>query len=480
MDLKDLIAIAWKRRLIVIITIVAAVGAAAALAVTRTNQYQSTETIALTPNLAKGGGVVGANSLETLLPTYALVVQAANTQTAAVAALGHPLDATISAGTTAGTGILRITATSADPHAAASAAQAVSTAFINSKTVVQQPVLTLQVVADAQVPTAPSSPNRPLIVGIGLILGIALGFALALVTDRWFDRVSTEEDVTAATGLAGLGYIPLNSALRGGGAKSLVWNDDPALFRMQEAMRSLRTTLQLSLDDDAQVLQITSPSPGDGKSTVSANLAIAIAKTGMQVTLVDADFWAPRQHLIFGLSNARGLSTLMRGDMTKDRPALQRTNIHNLSVLTTGPLPDNPTEMLAAGIETTIERLRGLGRLIVIDTPPILAVSDTRLIASQADSVVVVVAAGKRKSSVLRAAVEQLRATQSHVAGVVLNGVKKAPGEAPVYGNYYMRPESVSPAPAPAPEPARAGRGRRKPPESEQRVIETQSRAAGK
>ena len=438
MDLTDIIAIAWRRRLTIAVVAIVAIVVSAGVALTRTKEYESTQTLALFPNVKYQSGQVGANSITTLLPTYATVADSPANKATAASLLGHPLNATVSSATTAGTGILKISATSADPQAAASAAGAVSQAF--DQTLGTKAVLVAQTVGQATVPTAPVSPNKTLIIGAGVILGLALGLALALVLDRWFDKVSSPEEVTAATGLACLGMIPLNRALRAGGASSLVWGDDPDLFRLQEAMRSLRTTMQLSMDVEDQVLQVTSPSPGDGKSTVSANLAVAIASVGIPTTIIDADFWAPRQHLIFGISNARGLSGAIAADSADAPLPLQRTAFRNLAVLPSGPLPNNPTELIAAGMESVLDRLRKLGRVIVIDSPPALSVSDARLIAAQADSVVIVASAGQTKASILRLAVEQLQLAQSNVAGIVLNGVRKTPAERVATGSYYMRP----------------------------------------
>lgn len=438
MDLKDIIAIAWRRRLAIVLTTVVAVAVAAGYAFTATKQYRSSETIVLTPNVKYQSGQVGANSLATLLPTYGAVAESPTTKQAAGAILGHPLRASISSSTTAGTGILEIRAESPSPSDAQQAASAVSRAFIQRLGTRQ--VLVAQVVAPAVLPTAPVAPRKSLIIGVGVLLGIALGLTLALVLDRWLDRVTDAGDVTAATGLSCLGQIPQNRALRGGGPHSLVWGDEPSLFPLQEAMRSLRTTLQISMDGEGHVVQVTSPAPGDGKSTVAANLAVAIASLGIKTTLIDADFWAPRQHLIFSVSNASGLSRAMALTRSDAQLPAQRTPFRDLRVVTTGPLPSNPTELIAAGIESVLERARKLGPVVILDTPPALGISDARLIAAQADSVLLVARAGQTKASVLRLAVEQLQLAQSHVAGVVLNGVAKLPAAQALYGGYYMPP----------------------------------------
>ena len=138
--------------------------------------------------------------------------------------------------------------------------------------------------------------------------------------------------------------------------------DDPELVRLREAIRTLRTNLQFSMESECEVLQITSPSPGDGKSTVAANLAIAIAGVGMRTLLVDADFWASRQHVIFGVPNHKGLSTLMSRPLQSSNGSTELptvpTQFKNLWLLPAGPAPDGPTEVIHAEIEATVRQLR--------------------------------------------------------------------------------------------------------------------------
>ncbi len=437
MELKQIIAIAWKRKLTVILVAVVAVVVAAGIAYTRTKEYQATATLAMTPNVQKGQGFVASDDLATLLSTYAAIVDSSTTKNLAAQMLGHPLDASVSSSTTAGTGILQISATSSDPKAAAAAATALSQAFVATIKNNNQ-LLVVQIVDPATVPTTPVAPRPPLIIAAGLFLGLGLGLALALVLERWFDRVETVEDVTEATSLPTLGYLPRDRSLRHGGRSSLIW-DNPEMFRMQEAVRALRTNLQFSMNSDHDLVQITSPSAGEGKSTVAANLAVAIAGVGLQTLLVDADFRAPRQHVIFDLPNDEGLSTAMAAIGEGKPLAIQPSEFKNLSVLTSGPIPPSPTEMMAARIEQTVNRLRELGSIVVIDTPPILPVSDARLVAPEVDSVLLIATAGRTKSATLRSALDHLAMAQSNIVGVVLNQVRETGTRYAGYGSYYNR-----------------------------------------
>jgi capsular exopolysaccharide synthesis family protein len=430
MDLKDIIAIAWKRRLTVLLVATAAVGAAAAFAYARTPQYEATATVAMTPNVQKGQGFVASDDLATLLSTYAAIVDSERTKSYAAQILGHPLHASVSASTTAGTGILQISATSTSPREAAAAAQALSQAF-QSVIAGKNQLLVVQVVDPPTVPTSAVAPHPPLIIAAGLALGLGLGLALALMLERWFDRIETVEDIGELTSAPVLASLPRNRALRRGGRSSLIW-DQPDLFRLQESFRALRTSLQFSLNLDRGVIQVTSASAGEGKSTVAANLAVAIASVGQPTLLVDADFRAPRQHVIFQLPNDIGLSTAMVHDGSVNA-AISRSEFKNLSVLPTGPVPAGPTEVMAAHIGRTVAALRKLESVIVIDTPPVLPVSDARLVAAEADVVLMVALAGRTRSSALRSALSHVVMGDRQMLGMVLNQTRE---RATLYGGY--------------------------------------------
>lgn len=429
MELKDTFASAWKRKWTLLAVLVGAVAAATAFAYSRQAQYESTATIALTPNVQKGQGFVASDNLSTLLSTYAATAKSSVNKRAAEQILGHPLDATISTSTSAGTGILEISARSASPRAATAAATAVTEAFRRS--FLDNQLLIAQVVDPAQLPTAPVQPRPPLIIAAGVFLGLLGGVALVLALERWFARIETAEDAAAASGMPVLGHIPRNRALR---RRSLVWGD-AQLVEMQEAVRALRTTLEFSVDFDGAVLQVTSGSPGEGKSTIAANLAVALAGVGVPTLLVDADLRRPRQHEIFELPNDRGLSTLMavHGSHVVPTP----TAYENLSLITSGPPPPSPTEMIHVRFESALRHLRSLRSVVVIDSPPVLAVSDARLIAGRVDRVIVVASAGDTKPAALRQTVERLELAKAQVAGVVLNRVS-AETAAGAYERYYQ------------------------------------------
>jgi capsular exopolysaccharide synthesis family protein len=184
---------------------------------------------------------------------------------------------------------------------------------------------------------------------------------------------------------------------------------------------------------------ITSALPGEGKSTTSANLAIAMAQTGRRVVLVDADLRRPTLHRVFDLPNATGLSTLFVMDNPSLAGLLRPTPIETLQLLPSGPLPPNPVELMASDRMTQIiTLLTADADIVIFDSPPLLSVADSVTLAARLDGVVLVVDAGRTRSGVLARAAELLNQAQAHVWGVVLNRVKARSGE----GYYYYYGDS--------------------------------------
>lgn len=195
-----------------------------------------------------------------------------------------------------------------------------------------------------------------------------------------------------------------------------------------EAYRTLRTNIQFaSPDSPVHTLLATSTSPDDGKSTTLANLAITFAASGSPTVLVDADLRRPHLHRIFGLNNDEGLSSLVAEmgrlkDGSAVEPPLQRTQVDNLLVLTSGPVPPNPAEIL--GSQRMIEvlaMLRGRAEYVLVDTPPIIAVTDAGVLASRVDGVLLVINAGKTRRDLAVKARDMLNQVNANILGVVLN-----------------------------------------------------------
>lgn len=217
---------------------------------------------------------------------------------------------------------------------------------------------------------------------------------------------------------------------------SLVSVTDPSSV-VAEQFRTIRTNIQFSaVDKKIQSLVVTSAESSEGKSTVSSNLAVVWAKQNEKVLLIDADLRRPTAHRTFNLLNAAGLSSYLSNNAVYEE-IIQETEVPNLSVISSGPVPPNPAELLnSRHINTLIERLEDEYDIIIFDAPPINTVTDAQLLASKADGVILVVPQGIAEKGSVTHAVEQLNKVHAKVLGTVMNRFKadKAPG---YYGGYY-------------------------------------------
>lgn len=228
--------------------------------------------------------------------------------------------------------------------------------------------------------------------------------------------------------------------------------------REAESFRSLRTSLLLKTDrSGAKVLQMTSAEPGDGKTTSISNLALAIAQTGRKVLIVDADLRRPTIHKLFGLANSIGLGDVLNGEIDA-QTAIRETRVTHLSILTAGMLPENPSEMLMSrGFSELVKQLRNEYDYILIDTPPLVVVSDPSVIASIVDGVLLVVRIDKNRRGVIRKVQQIIQTNGIKVTGLLANGVQSGKfgdydyGSGPGYSDYYIVPPQVQTKQADAP-----------------------------
>lgn len=207
-----------------------------------------------------------------------------------------------------------------------------------------------------------------------------------------------------------------------------------------EAYRSLRTSIQFAgLDHKCRSIVVTSSSPGEGKSTTVANFGVVTAQTGSRVCLVDSDLRRPTLHRIFGIGNSRGLTTALLEGLSFTQVA-QPTAVPNLFVLTSGPLPPNPAELVGSNrMRESLEAAVGDFELVLLDSPPVVSVSDAIALASFTDGVVLVVSSGKVPHDVVRRAAGQIEAVKGRILGVVINNVNlKRDGYYYDYYRYYQ------------------------------------------
>ncbi|TDT46093.1 CpsD/CapB family tyrosine-protein kinase [Fonticella tunisiensis] len=204
---------------------------------------------------------------------------------------------------------------------------------------------------------------------------------------------------------------------------------------VSEAYRTLRTNIQFaSFDRDIQIILVTSSGPGEGKSTTSANLALTIAQAGKSVLLIDCDLRRPNLHRKFRLSNAVGLSNLLVEDLEPVQ-ALQMY-MDKLYILTSGTIPPNPAEMLASRkMKSFLEMMRREFDYIILDTPPVNAVTDAQLLSTMADGVLLVISSGEAEREAADRAKDLLNRVNANILGVVLNKVDISSRRG--YGYYY-------------------------------------------
>lgn len=202
-----------------------------------------------------------------------------------------------------------------------------------------------------------------------------------------------------------------------------------------EAYRALRTNLSFSsLDDPIHTLVVTTPVPQENKSIVIANLAVIMAQGGNRTLLVDCDLRRPALHEIFGVDNSRGLTTMMLDESAMSAPPVQETEIENLYLLPSGPLPPNPADLLGSRrMDAVIARLMEQSDIVLLDAPPVIAVTDAAVLGSKVDGALLVVSAGATRREHAQRAKEMLEKVNVRIVGVILDN---APADALV-GGYY-------------------------------------------
>ncbi|MGY2085977.1 polysaccharide biosynthesis tyrosine autokinase [Blastococcus sp. SYSU DS0539] len=304
------------------------------------------------------------------------------------------------------------------------------------------PTVEATVIAPATPPTQPATPRTALNVAVGLIAGLIIGTLAALARDLTDTRVRTAEDLARVTDLpllAGLDTPPGT-----GDRRDLVVVTAPRSAQA-EAFRALRTSVQfLARPGQALTLLVTSARPAEGKSTVAANLALTLAESGQRVALVDADLRRPSMADTFDLEGRAGLTSVLIGQAELD-DVLQEWGGSGLRVLTSGPLPPNPSELLAS--PAMAELLDGLGAthdVVVVDTAPLLPVTDAVVLSRITAATLVVGDASRTRRPVLGQALALLERAGARLAGVVLTHVPHRRND--VYGY-----ESLDPAEAGGP-----------------------------
>jgi capsular exopolysaccharide synthesis family protein len=405
--------------------------------------YRASATVLV--NETQVPGTIAYNDIltsERLTKTYSELIKKRPVLETVVADLSLPfgpdrLAGMIDVGVVADTQLLRVSAESADPEQARLIADTAASAFIieNTDNQFSRPG-SVSVVEAATLPSSPVRPSVPLNTVMGALAGLILVGGLAVFLEYLDDTVKSPEEVEAAAGLTTLGGVARFHRPRSA-ESGLVANRHH--HPVAEAYRMLRTNVQFStLDRPAQTLLVTSANPGEGKSTTVANLALVMAQTGKRVIAVDSDLRRPTLHRVFGVENGKGLTTLLLSGGAELDGCVKPTTFENLWVLPSGPLPPNPSELLGSRrLETVLENLKQAADLIIMDSPPALAVTDASVLAARVDGTLLVVDSGRTRAGSLQRAAESLTRAKTNLLGAVLNKLTQRGGGEYYYYRYY-------------------------------------------
>lgn len=298
---------------------------------------------------------------------------------------------------------------------------------------------TLLVTEEARPPSRPVRPKTAQNTLLAAVVGMILALSVAYLVEYLDDVVKNPDQVQAVLGLSVLGAVPVAV---GDGADKLVMLGS-GHSPVSEAYRVLRTNLQFAaVDRPLRSLLVSSPSPTEGKSVTSANLAVALAQGGKRVILVDCDLHRPRVHRLLALPNHVGLTSALIDQGSDPLAVLHETPVPGLQVMTSGPIPPNPAEILgSARMHEVLAALAAAADTVILDSSPVLAMSDAVILASQVDGVLLVLDAKSTRRELARRAMASLQQVQARVVGAVLNRVsRERSGYYYYYYSHYNEP----------------------------------------
>ena len=305
---------------------------------------------------------------------------------------------------------------------------------------------TLTIIEPALLPDSPIGPNIPLLVVTAAVFALAVAAGAVYLLSYMDSSIKSPEEIKRLTGLPMLVGIP---TINGEAYPDKLVTVKQPRSPVAEAYRSLRTGVQFSTIDrpESTALLVTSPNPSEGKSVTAANLAAVIAQAGQRVLLIDADLRRPVMHKIFGVNNHAGLTELLRNvklneldeclDSWLDK-VIQESQVEGLWLLTSGPIPPNPSELLGSNTNRgLLSALKKRFDYLVLDSPPVLIVTDSVVLGAQVDGVILVVDGDRTQKNQLRQSVERMREVNAGLLGVVVNRLSPKMDGYSSYYHYY-------------------------------------------
>ncbi len=489
-DLRQFLSVVRRRKWTVIITTAIVVALSAFMVYHRTPVYTASSRVEVRP-LTNDASQYGGGYYELLSSMDTEAERVSSSQVAAEAkGLGAPPGSTVSVIVPANTTVLDISCTQPSPELAGDCANAYAKGYVEDR--IQQATAAasanaaplLQAINDAnstisrlvdrrvgesdprlaaarselataraQLPLLPTANQTPAVVArsatlpqgpankgyvsegiLALLVGLGLGVALAFVRERLDERVTDRDHFEAALGAPILAIVPRVPGWRNRGDARLVSISAPD-SAVSESYRTARTTLlYLAREGGLNVIAITGPGQGEGKTTTTGNLAVSLAQIGKRVVMISADLRRPRLHKFFGLRNGMGLADVLVG-RTDVPSALLKTQVPGLLLMTSGHTPENPAELLASGaMDELIEELGKVADYVLLDTAPALVVADALGLAPKVHGVIVVADAQRSHRSSLEFMTAQLERTGGLVIGGILNNLD--PSDSKKYGSY--------------------------------------------
>jgi succinoglycan biosynthesis transport protein ExoP len=491
---RDYGHVLWRRRWVIVLTIIVAVGVSVGYDVHTKRVYQATAQLQLTPQISgalqASGSVASTSSVD--VPTDVQILESSTVANAVKKTI--PNAPAVSVAQVGTTNVVNVSVRSTSAKLAAAAANAYAAGYINvqqqqsvaalksAEHVVQTNIANLQnqinavqnqintapagqqaslltqlsslqtqlvplqnqvsqyqflatlnnggaqVVGAATVPSKPADP-KPITNGaIAFAVGLVIGLGIALMLEYYDESIRTKEDLERVTkGLPTLGLIPSVGDWRKTEDAFVVSNSAPT-SAPAEAYRSLRTSIQfLGLERSIRTLQFTSPNAADGKTTTLANMAVTMAQAGQSVVVVCCDLRRPRVHEFFGLSNSIGFTSVLLGTAELEDALQQVPDVPGLHLLASGPRPPNPSELLSGHLaQALLNKLASSADVVLVDSPPVLPVTDPSVIATQVDGVVLVTSVGTSSRRDVARALEILGRVEAPIIGVTLNRASEA------------------------------------------------------
>lgn len=285
--------------------------------------------------------------------------------------------------------------------------------------------LNISVLEPADLPLYPSSPKKTQVLAIALVGGFVIGLGFVFIFEWRDQRIRSAEEIKQALGVSVLGVVPAMPPGLTQTGRGMKVHVDPS-SDVAEAYRTVRTAVYFGLpDENSKTILITSPSAGDGKSTLVSNLAIAMAQAGRRVLIVDADFRLPTQHKIFDLEPGAGLSSVLAGRAALES-AILPTGVDKLDLLPCGPIPPNPSEILnSQSFSDVLGDLAAKYDHVLLDSPALMAVADARIASAWCDATLLVLHAERTNRRIALMARDGLVAVGANLVGVVVNDVDR-------------------------------------------------------